>query len=159
MPHDGRSYPFNPEFWVAPAWFWPGFVPWKLHAKNLSPEFAPWDGIPLGWEGVSDAAVIDPAGAFIDYFFPQPVPHDSNTFRVRLSRLGDLPGATARWEIFCTAEGPVFAYAVVDQAYPQRIVFCPTWIDFEGFLGYGSGLGPFLECRPATYAEGGSPYP
>jgi hypothetical protein len=159
MPHNGRHYPFLPQYWAGRAWFWPGFVPWKLHGQTVGVLLPPWDAIGSGWSGLSSPGVpsTDRSECYWDFAGAGPPPW---SFRITLRRSGLLPALwQAEWEAVMPSTGLPSADAIADQVYPQTTVFLPAFASFVGFPPYNSGIGPNLSFRPASYAEGGSPYP
>jgi len=158
MPHRGRTYPYHPSSWATEAWFWPGLMPWKLYGQNLAVELPPWSPWILpGWTGVSSVGIPTADAKIITYDFPVTAPLTGG-ITVTCKRAIGAEGPVARWTISIDDSGHLFGRATLDQTFPQTIVFCPGFVDFDGFMGYGGGLGPFIEFRPATYAEGGSPW-
>lgn len=156
--HKGLRYPFHPEYQSTEAWFWPGFLPWRMHGRSLADAAQPWDHVPTGWTGVSDAGVPSNDRTWVDYTFPAVLGGLTAAFKLTVLRTGTLPHFLATWKIRIPATGTMWADATLIQTYPQRIVFASGFIDFMGHAGYGGGLGPFLEFKPATYAQGGSPW-
>ena len=158
MPHNGRHYPFLPKYWSGLAWFWPGFVPWRLHGEQIGVLLPPWDRIGLGWSGLSIPGVPNSDCSQVDYDFTGIGP-PTWSFRITMSRFGGSPVIwKAQWNIVMPSTGPIFANARLRQLYPQMAVFAPAFATFTGHPPYNSGIGPNLSFRPASYAEGGSPY-
>lgn len=156
--HRGRVHPYHPTYWGTEAWFWPGFVPWKLHLLMGTGAVPPWDVIPEGHMAVSLAGTHDSAPKEMRYHW------DLNTDpQARLDVLLDkwqFGGRIyARWRAIIEAYGVVYtATATALQSYPQRIVSIDR---FDDSLDVVHGIvvpGPPLILRPATYGQGGSPY-
>jgi hypothetical protein len=156
--HRGLAYPYHPEYFATEAWFWRGFVPWKLHGRATATLFPPWTLIPSGWTGISDAGVVSADRTVITYRFVYlSIPVDY-AFSVSMQRTGAPGNYKASWGIKIPDVGPSWAVAFLDQGFPQRSVFCPGFPFFTPAPPYTPDTGPALEFRPALYAEGGSPW-
>jgi len=58
--HKGRTYPYLPEYFCVPGFFWPGFVPWKIKLVATSASKPPpWSAIPLNYVGISGSGEPD----------------------------------------------------------------------------------------------------
>ena len=158
MPHRGRTYPYHPDLYATEAWFWPGFCPWKLYGEATAELFPPWVLIPPTWTGVSEAGVTSTDYKVISYRFSIPLTVPPLYFKVSMQLRGLRPDRKAHWKIFLPDPGPHYAVAWLNQSYPQRVVSCGGFPFFLPAPPYTPDTGPALMFRPATYAEGGSPW-
>lgn len=156
--HKGRTYPFLPRYWATEAWFWPGFVPWRFLLHTTGPLTPPWNAIPTGIDLLSDAGdsstnIKQPAWAF-------DASHDGFTclLDLVLDKITDITGSYARWRLFISNGGPAWAVGIALQPYPQYVVNLPRFDFSLPTPPYTSPAGPLISVRPATYAEGGSPW-
>lgn len=157
--HRGRPYPRHPTYWATEAWFWPGFVPWKMRLDAASNLGDPWDQIPAGFGGVSTAGHHDPKPLVIVYDLLVLPGSPSLTLRVLLDRIGSSPDYQARWRCEIAYDWvTVISTAYLVQSYPQTAVAADVFTHCAPGAPY-SYTGPVtLHLRPATYAEGGSPW-
>lgn len=156
--HRGRSYPFLPNYWTAPAWFWPGWVPWKLVLDGPGASSGPWAAVGALAARVSNAGIPDLPGDSVAYQFDLVPGPAGLTMTVTLYRGGVYPDLSAEWYASLVPAVGVGAIAFATQSYPQTVVDLPT---FTSAQIAGSGLPcapPDYHARPASYAEGGSPW-
>lgn len=160
MPHIGRNYPYLPEYWATEAWFWPGFVPWKLVASFDDTIILPWFRLTLGWTGVSQVYSLTDDCKEVTYQFPLTLRNgDDGYLLVRLRKVTISSVNKAEWYMVVIDDGVPFAEGYAWQPFPQRVVYVDTW-DVGHDLPSGTDcLPPPLTIRPATYEEGGSPFP
>lgn len=156
--HSGRDYPYHPDYWATEAWFWRGFVPFKLHAELTAPAGPPFTIIPFPWSELSDPGEVSLDAKEITYeiaIFP-PAAYPSLT--VTLDRL-DLGGEyKARWRATLRDGAGAWGTAFLLQPYPQRVVLANGFDYVVPSPPYTGAQGPPLKLRPATYEEGGSPW-
>lgn len=157
--HRGRPYPRHPTYWATEAWFWPGFVPWKLVMYAGSFVDAPWDLIPPFWTGISDPGYHDSKPLVIAYDFFVAAGTPPVRFRVLLDRIGTPGNFQARWRgELCHIIGFPLSTAFAVQPYPQTVVELVSFDYSEPEPPYTYTDGPLISLAPANYAEGGSPY-
>ena len=150
MPHVGRSYPYLFEFWQAECFFWPGFVPRKLHVSCSLGYGSAWDllaggvvtdvGV-AGWFLAGDPRwhYADPGGAFtVDVLMHMvaPLPDKRYSISVHMS----LPPA-----IGILSYGEVFS--------PQYSFGGWTFVYADYLPPYSFGVPPPFAIRPATWSE------
>lgn len=156
--HRGKSYPYHPAYWSAPAWFWPGFLPWRMVVEVASTNDPPWDqwatyGPTLQLPGVPS----DDYGQMVYNFFMNPM-YGNYTLKIFLDRAGDHPNYSARWTAKLWQSNILLATAYAFQNYPQTRVGIIAWDRTVPEPPYTSTAGPIITCRPASYEEGGSPW-
>jgi hypothetical protein len=156
--HRGRPYPYHPLYWSTEAWFWRGFVPWKLKVTQLGTSFFPWDQ----WYATSPVISFEgeaPGDAKrMDYVADV---GDGTHYRrliISLDKVDIGPTSYARWRMTMTDGGPGWCTAYALQPFPQRVVFVDSWDYTLPTPPYTCPTVPLIQCEPATYAEGGSPY-
>lgn len=157
--HRGRPYPRHPTYWATEAWFWPGFVPWKLRLDTTVLYTEPWNQIPLDFGGISFPGYHDSKPLVMAYDFLILAGSPPLTLRVFLDRVGAFPNWKARWRCeigrnWLTVEST--AYLI--QPYPQLEVKADNFQYCVPVPPYTDTAGVTLHFRPATYAQGGSPY-
>lgn len=158
MPHIGRPYPYHPEYWATEAWFYRGFVPWKLTAE---PEFPipPFFGCVVG-------AFIPPSGPGettgdakkIKYTFVADGECLVTQMEVTLEAISPGVGGSARWNLKSYYWDGSFETQFLDQPYPQRVVLSPWFTMTVPNPDVGPSLLMLVRFHPATYDEGGSPF-
>lgn len=157
--HRGRPYPRHPEYWSTEGWFWPGFVPWKLTCKRTGEADMPWAMIPTDQLFVSEPGIHPARPVVIEYRFilvPGTPPVELIVF---LRRHGEKPGPyKCLWTATLGGSEQVFSTAYAFQTYPQKVVALDGFDYSVPQDPYTSTAGPPLRCRPADYAQGGSPY-
>lgn len=156
--HKGRPYPYHPFYWSTEAWFYRGFVPWKLVGEDLAGTWGyPFDHFHFANGGeVSAEGIADPDYKVITYTFVQE--GNPATLRVLLDKFMDGATPKARWRTAIAWDGITRGTAYLLQTYPQRVVLgegcdmviCPPPSAAEGKPNY--------RFSPATYSQGGSPY-
>lgn len=159
MPHDGRHYPFCVEYWATEGWFWPGFVPYKLVGLALPPLNPPWNVLLIGWTGVSDPVQVSTDVKTVSYTFHPTGSMGGLVLVVSLDKIGVLESRQCRWRATIGDGVSWWATAYLMQDYPQYAVAANGFDYSLPSPPYTSDDGPNLQFRPATYAEGGSPYP
>ena len=157
--HKGRWYPFHPNYWSAPAWFWPGFVPWKLRAVDV-PIGVTMFGCPAGTPIViSDPGIPSDDSMVIDYFIPLAGGCAMHWLGVTMERVGGLGSFEARWTVGTEYWDGSREYQSMNQEYPQREVLSPVFSFTIPPMEVGPPIVVHPRFFPATYAEGGSPWP
>lgn len=157
--HRGRPYPRHPTYWATEAWFWPGFVPWKMKIAVGTLTVEPWNQIPPNFAAVSFPGFCQDPPTIISYEITVVGGSPPLTLRVYLERHGTFPDYKARWRVEL-AQNWIFvmstAYAL--QEYPQRVISVDQF-DYCAPVDPYEYTGPVaMSFRPATYADGGSPY-
>lgn len=157
--HKGRTYPFHPEYHIPHCWFWPGFMPWRGRIEIYARMEGDWALLTPGSTSVSSPGDAQPDATEMDYMFSsdewEPTVHLLMGFLEANFPPTDTPmlyayvydEVSARWSYGAsTLPHPQYA-CVYDLADLQLI-------DYEG-----NPVGPlYIRFRPATYAEGGSPW-
>lgn len=158
--HRGNPYPRHPTYWATEAWFWPGFVPWKMRLDVTVNYGEPWNYIPIDFGGISFVGSHAPKPLVMAYDFLVIAGSPSLTLRVLLDRIGTRPNYQARWRAEIAYDWTtVLSTAYLLQSYPRTVVAADTF-QFCVPVTPFTYIGPVtLHLRPATYAEGGSPYP
>lgn len=157
--HRGRPYPRHPTYWGTEAWFFPGYVPWKMRLDVTVNYGEPWNQIPIDFGGVSFPGYHNPRPLVMAYDFLVKPGTPDLTLRVLLDRIGVSPNFYARWK--CEIGGnytDVYSTAFLLQPYPQKVVkadLFPYCVPLPPYTYTGPVT---LHFRPATYAEGGTPY-
>jgi len=156
--HCGRDYPYHPTYWATEAWFYRGFVPWKLYGQMYGEASPPWNIIPYGWSGISDPGYVDPDDQTINYEFAIDPPNAYPNMIVSLD-LAIVGGVKkARWRASVGSGGSYWATAVLLQEFPQRVVHAHGFDYSLPAPPYTSALGPPLDLIPASYEDGGQPF-
>lgn len=157
--HRGNPYPRHPTYWGTEAWFWPGFPPWKMRLDVTINPGEPWDEIPANFGGVSFPGYHDPKPLIMAYDFLIVAGSPPLTLRVLMERIGNRPNYRAQWRCELGYNWTSIAStAYLVQSYPQSAVDALLFTYCEPVAPY-TYTGPVsLAIRPATYAEGGSPY-
>lgn len=156
--HRGRSYPFYPDYWATEAWFWPGFVPWKIRASLPIAASPPWDPLGYPFDAVSDAGVVVSDRTQISYHWSLIPPATATDLEVSLEMITVSDVQYARWKAKLLSGMIEVADAWLYQDFPQRVV--STGGNLWNLVNSPVLIPPFLNlvCLPATYAEGGSPW-
>lgn len=157
--HVGRAYPYHPSYWSGMAWFWPGWVPWKVHCELGQVAPPPFSILPFPWSGLSGPGEADDDGAAIDYTIRVYPELEEPYLVLTLDRSDVLGVAYARWRCTLRDGGGAWGTAFLLQEFPQRVVSCPGFEYVVPAPPYTGTGGPEIRIRPATYAEGGSPFP
>jgi len=158
MPHKGRPYPYHPAYWSAPAWFYRGFVPWKLVAEQLD-SIPPWFGCVFGsTQPVSLPGEPSDDYLYIDYTFNVVTDCLVSKFEVRMERVGVLDAFQAHWQLTTHYWDGTSEVGHGYQVYPQREVSSPHFILTAPNPDTGPPIVMFAHFYPANYEEGGSPY-
>lgn len=157
--HKGNPYPYHPTYWATRAWFYRGFVPWKLKGTMTDEGCPPWNIIPEGWTGISDPGVIELNGEAVTYEFAIDPPNAYPNLYVTLdfSIVGNE--RKARWRCTVGSGGVGWATGFLFQEFPQRVVYANGFEYSLPAPPYTCDDGPPLRFEPATYADGGSPWP
>lgn len=156
--HAGRSHPYHPNYWAAPAWFWPGHVPWKMKVSHQAPPDGLWDVLGDLVGAVSSAGVPSTDSSVIVYAMPLGVLPYGVGLQIELSRGGSFPSYTASWRSRLYYTGVLLGIGRANQSYPQTVVSIQEWTDTANVAGVVIGPPPLLTCVPANYVDGGSPW-
>jgi hypothetical protein len=157
--HAGRSYPYLPDYWATEAWFWPGFVPWKLRGSIAVAGPPLWNLLLVPWDAVSMPGMTVPDRTQVIYQFPlASMPGVTDLF-VSMEMIATGGKDYGRWKAVLQNGSIQLAFAWLYQPKPQRTV--NTLPDVFNTANVVPPTVPQLQlvCRPATYAEGGSPWP
>jgi hypothetical protein len=158
--HRGRHYPFHPVYWATESTFYPGWVPWKMWLwvySTLNPP--PWDNLVAPQVAVSRPGLVSPDCQTALYIFDLEEPAVINKIELSLYTHIDEGIKYLAWEILGTgnAGDVVRAWNFVDSpVYALYNLDYTLQIPVPPFTGT---FPPSFITRPATYAEGGSPYP
>lgn len=156
--HRGKTYPYLPEYWSTEAWFFPGFVPWKMWVESGGNLEGAWMNLPQDFVCVTDPGIPGPT-----YFNPLwehlfYVSEDEVLLQIFLSKGYHAEVPIAQWDLRLWVNGLQVAGGRAAQSYPQFQVYV-TDPELRRIDDEGNDLGPLdLLIRPATYAEGGSPW-
>ena len=155
--HKGRAYPYHPSYWATECFFYPGFLPWKLTLDVTATGTPPWNIYPALYQEISNPGTISPGGQRMVYEF---VAHAAFYGLIVTIETFFVSGVkNARWKMQLVSGVAGWAMAINFQPSPIRQVFNNTWPIFAGSIPYPVvGAPPYL-LRPATYIEGGSPWP
>lgn len=157
--HVGKSYPYHPNFWTAPAWFWPGWIPWKMHGTLSEPAGPPFSVMPFPWSAISTPGEASDDGTFVDYTLRLIEGEEFPYLALTLDRHEILGEPYARWRCQLRDGAGSWGTAFLLQSFPQKTIFCPGFEYVVPTPPYTGSAGPKIVFRPATFAEGGSPFP
>ncbi len=157
--HAGRQYPYHPDYWSTEAWFWRGHVPFKLHAETTDVTVPPFSIIPFPWSALSDPGQPSDDRKSITYEIAVFPPAAYPALIVTMDLLKSEPEWQARWRATLRDGGGAWGTAFLLQPYPQRVVLAERFDYVVPSPPYTGSQGPPIKLRPATYAEGGSPWP
>lgn len=157
--HLGKYYPFHPRYWCTEAWFWPGFVPWKMLGQTVATNAPPWDVVGTWYPTTSDVGNPSTDAKKIEYHWTMFPPNGDGDLVLTLD-LAEYSGLKyARWKLeYIPTAGPILV-AFLFQPFPQRLIDATgvqLWSTEDPTIPPD---GPTFVFGPATYAEGGSPYP
>jgi hypothetical protein len=158
MPHVGRPYPFHPIYWATEAWFYPGFVPWKLGGDMGFTLIPPWNLVPDGWIGVSKAGEPSADRKTMTYLFDVVPDDDSLQIKVAMQWQDHPMKFYARWDVWLLLRGAWLIHQWENQQFPQRQVEVSEWVAAEKHPPLGPGFPGPLAFWAADYAEGGTPF-
>jgi len=158
MPHKGRPYPYHPMYWATEAWFYPGFVPWKMMATQVGgarPYFGCVFGSP---DPMSDPAFVPDNGFFALYEFNPITDCLIQYMNVYLYKTGSGLASKAEWFFNVIYWDGSPDSQVMDQDYPQRLVLSPIFTMTIPNPDPGPAIIQYVQFYPANYEQGGSPY-
>lgn len=148
--HLGRTYPFLFEHWQAWCFFWPGFVPRKLHVSCPAGFGTSWarlaGGVVTGIGQPDAFSIGDPKWTYTD-------PGLAWQLRVLLHRVNDFP---CRYSITASLEevGPVVTSEVYGEVSSPQYAFSGWTFTFaSNFPPFSLGVVPPLQIRAATWSE------
>lgn len=159
LPHKGRPYPFHPSYWSTEAWFYPGFVPWKMIAEQVG-GLRPFFGCSFGSpDPISEPGVPSYDSTSIEYDF-EPV-NDCLVifFQLTLLKVGSGTSSKAAWVLVSIYWDHTSEYQIMEQDYPQRVVLSPAFLLSIPNPDVGPTIFQYVQFSPADYEKGGSPYP
>lgn len=156
--HSGRPYPYHPSYWATEAWFYRGFVPFKLHAETTGACAPPFSIVPYPWNALSDPGTVSPDCKVITYEIAIFPPDAYPALIVSMDLLVIDGDRKARWRATLRDGGGAWGTAFALQTYPQRLVLVDGFDYVVPAPPYTGAQGPPIKLRPATYAEGGSPW-
>jgi hypothetical protein len=154
--HAGRGYAYHPTFWATEAWFWPGFVPWKLRFNAHNNSQPPWSIYPAGYGEISQPGVVSADGHVIRYEFTAHILLYG--LIVTLEKRTALGVDFARWRCELVSGAITWGIAVNPQPYPQRLVFNRFWPFIFGTPAYPTPAAPNYQFDCPTWPESGSPW-
>jgi hypothetical protein len=156
--HRGNPYPYHPTYWATEAWFFPGYVPWKLRLAFYPNNPPPWLLFPFGQSYVTEAGVVDDPADTIAYTMRTII--DGALVILQIGLWKEVVNGTpwAVWGMELEVAGQLWSRAGAKQLYPQRVVACDEFDFSIPMPPYQNSDPPLLNIRPATYAEGGSPW-
>lgn len=156
--HKGLDYPFHPKYWATEAWFWPGFVPWKMTFNGSVGNTYPWSAVWTSYNMVSDAGVVTPDSLKVRYSWEINVIGVADVMKLQLE-LAEISGVQyAHRHVWLELADVDIAHLYHFQTFPQRrcVVSGPGWMESDD--PSDTAADQWLEFRPTTYAEGGSPW-
>lgn len=157
--HLGRSYPWHPVYWATEACFWPGFVGWKMRTYIDAQSAYPWSILQTPFNEASDAGTVSSDAKTIYYHWSLSASAPATDLELSLNLAEYLGTKYTRYQWRLYNSLIVIAYAFKWNPFPTT-----SW----GFSGLppqdqdhpGPGTqGYNMQALPATYAEGGSPFP
>lgn len=156
--HKGRPYPYAPTYWATECFFWPGYLPWKMVASIVSTG-GPWAPLGNHMDVLSSAQASDASdNTQVQYGWPPGVLGTGKRLIISVEQIEVSGRNYARW--LATYRNPtiVVASASCWQIAPLYAVSVPLqpWVIGLPMTG---PAGVSITLRPATYAEGGSPWP
>lgn len=158
--HKGHRYPFHPFFFSTEAWFWPGYVPWKMRLNVIGSPGPPWDALVDAQVVFSEAGIPSTGFQVIEYHFWLPQPPDLVSEAYLRMFKDEIDGVKyAVWEFSLFDGTSRYPTAWYFDSFPQRVVQRsgnPWWMTYDPL---SIPTGPNFQFRPANYAEGGSPWP
>lgn len=156
--HKGKTYPYHPDRWSALAWFWPGYIPWKMRMEVVGVQPPPWNVVVPGSNGISEPGYSLDDGQSMSYNFALQGDDRIIEYVLTLDRLSEN-GIFARWRLSIKPQdGSPWATAYALQPYPQLEVGLQSFDYSLPSPPYTSAAGPRIAMRPANYAEGGDPW-
>lgn len=157
--HKGRPYPFSPIWWFDTAHFWPGYAPWKCIVEGVFFTFPDWfPFLPFPTSILSDPAEFLDVNT-LRWHFTVDWTAAASDFTISSGRVQIGTTFWNRWHAQILLAGVPLADAYLFVNYPSS---------FFGTLSFpwgevdapGNGVSfNYIDCRPARYAEGGSPWP
>jgi len=158
MGHIGRTYPYFPDYWATECLFWPGFAPWKLALPNQFIAGAPWNLISGKGLLISNGGEVVDDRTQISWTF-HPIPGEPLlTLVVSLEQEELVDAKYAVWVALLKLGLFDIGTLWYFQPSPQYTCAVPLspWWDVHDPAAMPTG--PSMDMRPATYAEGGSPF-
>jgi hypothetical protein len=157
--HAGRRYPFARKYWTTQAWFWPGFLPWKMCLHSKASTWFPYSQLPDDLDWISDEVTYNPNATIATYKWDLATPSPMHLV-MELDMLTGPLLKYARWLGVLETIGIPDRRLECLQAFPQRKVLSYAVLQMvpPSISGCPAGIIPW-EFRPATYAQGGSPWP
>ena len=151
--HKGRLFPYHPTYWATNAWFWPGYVPWKIAIVISSGQPSPWDIVPAATYITEPGITSSPIPNGIIYRTSSG--GASWQLELGLDSVGEWPGWQGRWSLSLSRPvgspalvrkiSPAPLYSVTNSDWPIRYLVDP----------YSTPSAPNARVRAATWAETG----
>lgn len=156
--HKGRPYPFHQRYYATEAWFWPGYPPWKMHltAGQFLPP--PWNVLIPGEAMISTPGICSDNSKEITFTWSWIIGELTRQIVATMDCHQIEKTLYARWRMSIGDGEAWWSTALKLQSYPQRVVAVSEWDHCVPAPPYTSAAGPAITLRPATYAEGGSPW-
>jgi hypothetical protein len=157
--HKGRTYPFAPLYWATEAWFWPGYVPWKMIFTRVSDDGDPWNKIPNGTTRCSGEIFYTPDAKICAWEWDLSDIAPDLSMAVTFSKL-EAFGVFYALAVLALNDPSALTPSTANsqQAYPQRRVSVGSFNQVIATPPYTYVGAINIAIRPATYAEGGSPW-
>lgn len=102
--HKGRVYPYLHDLWAVSAFFWRGYVPYKMRAQFFFQGGSYWSPLE-GFDDVSDEGVVSVDREFVRYDWTS-LPAGVDTLFLVLG-VALAPVKSGSWNL--VADGPAFA--------------------------------------------------
>jgi len=157
--HVGKNYPFHPVYWATECIFWPGFVPWKTRCFNLLPNVAPWDALDTHFDAISEAGIAVPDATQMSWHWSLDPPSTATDLSISVEMIEFSGVNYCRFNAVLRTSGVLTAEAWCYQSFPQRSCTFLTGDLWDVNHPVHSGNIVNLNLVPATFAEGGSPFP
>lgn len=152
----GRNYPYHPTYFATEAWFWPRYLPWKMTYEVVGFLPYPWN-FPGSLDRVSAAGVPYDDNRGMRYNWTD-VPYP--TLNLQLKMWSEKVAGVARgfWELSIAVDLHGWARACQEELSPVPRNFNHSWNICPLIVPYMPVDVPDVQTRPASYAEGGSPW-
>jgi hypothetical protein len=148
----GRTYCYDLAYYGPPAWFWPGYFPWKMTLETIFAAPPPWN-LFAPTKRVSFPVVWNPDLTVGQYIFTSsadlPV-HVDLTMRVRT-----VSGIKkAEWQMNLSVGIVTYGDYRHHEPIPARHINNNAWEDDHNAAGYGGNVPPYA-VYPSPWADSG----
>jgi len=157
--HRGNLYPYHPSYWATECYFWPSWVPWKIFVEVGGGAFLPSSQLAPGWSGPSEAGDADADIKVPTWEIVIPRVSGPDVQLIVSSFKIELDGPKVGWALAFLDGGANDSTWAAAQPYPGMVFGLdyhePKCVWPPAFEGHTLNI----SIRPATWAEGGSPWP